>query len=72
MLAWIALAGGLLTVPYLIARHRVPVPRRSQCAGLAARIARAELWRLRRGGPLPYAVAIAAGTGFVLIQGYSP
>ena len=71
MLAWIAVAGGLLTLPYLMARHRMPVPARSHSAGRLARVARAERWRLRRGGPLPYAVAIAAGTGFVLFQGYA-
>ncbi len=32
---------------------------------LPARVVRAEMWRLRRGGPLPYACAIAAGFLFV-------
>lgn len=39
------------------------IPRRP--GGLLARVARVELWRMRRGGPLPYACAIAAG--FVII-----
>ncbi len=34
-------------------------------ASLLSRATRAELWRLRRGGPLPYACAIAAGFLFV-------
>ena len=71
MLAWITIAGGFLTLPYLIARRRLSVPARRQHAGMPARIARAERWRLHRGGPLPYAVAIAAGTGFTLFQGYA-
>ena len=71
MLAWIAVAGGLLALPYLIARRRMPLTARSRSTAMLARIARAERWRLRRGGPLPYAIAIAAGTAIVLLQGYA-
>jgi prepilin peptidase CpaA len=60
MLAAIALAGGLLALFYLAFRgRRLALPQRA--ATLPARALRAEIWRLRRGGPLPYAVAIAAG-----------
>ncbi len=66
LIAWVALCGGVLTLPYLVARHRLPVlagPRHH----LLGRIARAESWRLRRGGPLPYAMAIAAGACLVIL-----
>jgi len=57
------LAGGLLSLLYLAAPH-LPLPRPSP-AGRAQpvliRLAATEAWRLRRRGPLPYGVAIAAG-----------
>lgn len=63
-----ALAGGLLALAYLLLSHfRQSVPtitRRS----LFGRILTVERWRIRRRGPLPYAVAIAAGGAFVLLQ----
>ena len=57
-----ALAGGVLAVSYLLLgalfgqRHGGGRP-----ASLLARIVRCERWRLARRGPLPYAMAIAAG-----------
>jgi prepilin peptidase CpaA len=57
-----ALAGGLLAISYLLLgalfgkRHSAGRP-----AGFMARIVRCERWRLARRGPLPYAMAIAAG-----------
>ncbi len=69
LVAWVALSGGALTLPYLLARHRLPVlagPHRH----LLGRVARTESWRLRRGGPLPYAVAIAAGACLVAATGH--
>jgi prepilin peptidase CpaA len=66
-----SVAGSLFAALYLIAGtvgrrwHRpagAPVARPTH---LLARAVRAELWRLRRGGPLPYACAIAAGFLFV-------
>lgn len=58
-----ALAGGALSLLYLAGPH-LPLPQ-PRPAGrgrpLLARIAAAETWRLKRRGPLPYAVAIAAG-----------
>lgn len=58
-----ALAGGVLSLLYLAGPH-LPL-RKPRPAGrgkpLLARIAAAETWRLKRRGPLPYGVAIAAG-----------
>ncbi len=69
MLLATVLAGGLLCLPYLPGGRLFarPVPGRPRT--VPARLLRCERWRLRRHGPLPYAVAIAAGTLFVLLQG---
>jgi prepilin peptidase CpaA len=67
----VALAGGVLGLVYL-ALGRV-IPARAGPSGigrrmpLLSRALRIESWRLRRGGPLPYAIAIAAGGLFVLL-----
>jgi prepilin peptidase CpaA len=63
-----AIAGGLLGVLYL-ALSRVPgrvcqTRRRS----LLGRVLAIEAWRIRRCGPLPYGVAIAAGGIFILFH----
>jgi len=64
------LAGGLLAVLYLLAQNLVPAASPSPVPlSLLARVWRAERWRIRRGGPLPYAVAIAAGGVLTLLQG---
>lgn len=56
-----ALAGGLLSAAYVMGRRLAPaIPARG--GALPARIWRAEIRRVRRGGPLPYAFAITAGT----------
>ncbi len=60
------MVGALLGLIYLAARDRLPRPRPAHPASLLARALRAERWRLSRGGPLPYAVAIAAGMAIVL------
>lgn len=72
MLMATSLAGGVLALPYLITRGRpsmahAPTGRRPNT--LIGRILRVERRRLRQGGPLPYAVAIAAGAIFILFQG---
>jgi prepilin peptidase CpaA len=65
LITTIAIAGSLLAALFLLARGRMKVPR-ARAGGVLSRITRIERWRLRRGGPLPYAVAIACGTGFLL------
>ena len=59
--------GGVLALFYLSARRVVPAPAAARPHSLIARALRAERWRIRRGGPLPYACAIAAGGMFVLL-----
>ena len=67
-----SLAGSILAILYLAAgwvarRLRQPdtaIVLKSDL--LLSRFVRVELWRLRRGGPLPYACAIAAGFLFIL------
>jgi prepilin peptidase CpaA len=63
----VALAGGVLALAYLGLQPLVPVPALARPAGLPARAWRAEAWRIRRRGPLPYGVAIALGTFFTLL-----
>jgi prepilin peptidase CpaA len=67
MIAAVALAGGLLSLAYLALRPLLPAPAASRPASLPRRALRAEAWRIRRGGPLPYAVAIALGAIFTLL-----
>lgn len=57
----VTLTGAALAVIYLMARRVVPAPAARRPARLIARAIRAECWRINRGGPLPYALAIAAG-----------
>jgi len=63
----VALSGGVLAVAYLLARRFVGPPRPQRPHSLLARTLRVECWRIRRGGPLPYACAIAAGGLFILL-----
>jgi prepilin peptidase CpaA len=59
---WTSIAGAGLALPYLLARRLSPaVPSLAPRAALPRRWAAIEARRLVRGGPLPYAVAIAAG-----------
>lgn len=66
-IAAVALAGGVLALLYLAARPLLPAPSHSRPGSLWRRILRAERWRIRRGCPLPYACAIAAGVVFVTL-----
>ena len=63
-------SGSILAILYLVGGRIARAARRDAAkprpTNLLARAMRAELWRLRRGGPLPYACAIAAGFTFVL------
>lgn len=63
-----ALAGGVLGVTYLLLSHRLVPKRISSRTSLLKRVMAAEAWRIRRRGPLPYGVAIAAGGAFVLLH----
>lgn len=67
-----SISGSLLAMAYLAAGYAARAVRRPVATngarpnGLIARAKRVELWRMRRGGPLPYACAIAAGFLFIL------
>jgi prepilin peptidase CpaA len=63
----VALAGGVLALVYLFGRRFVPRPLAPRPAHLLGRVCRVEHWRIHRGGPLPYACAIAAGGLFILL-----
>jgi prepilin peptidase CpaA len=57
----VTLTGAALALIYLAARRFIPAPNARRPANLVGRAIRAECWRINRGGPLPYALAIAAG-----------
>jgi prepilin peptidase CpaA len=58
----IGIAGALLALPYLALRGLIRRPAVTAHRHLLLRAWRAERFRLRKGGPLPYGVAIALGT----------
>jgi prepilin peptidase CpaA len=64
----VGITGALLALLYITARFISPAPSPSRSDHLLARAWRAERWRVRRGGPLPYACAIAGGFLFVVLQ----
>jgi prepilin peptidase CpaA len=69
----VGLVGGLLALVYLLARCMVSAAVAPAApVSLLRRAWRAECWRIRRGGPLPYAVAIAASGVLALLQGAPP
>jgi len=59
--AAVTLTGAVLALAYLAARRVITVSVGKRPAHLIGRAIRAERWRIRRSGPLPYALAIAAG-----------
>lgn len=67
----VALFGGLLAVFYLVGRvvGRKHVAGQSVPGSAFQRVRRIEAWRIRRGAPLPYACAIAAGCIFTIVTG---
>ena len=69
LLLAIALAGGLLSALYLLLHRRRPAATTPRPARLLPRVLRAEARRIRSGGPLPYGVAIGAGTLATLAGG---
>jgi prepilin peptidase CpaA len=71
MLIAVTLAGGIVGMIYLAGRSflsRIARPAPVRPRRLLARIMRVERRRLARGGPLPYASAIAAGTLLVIYK----
>lgn len=69
MLLTTAVGGGVLCLPYLFGSRLLSSPAPGRPTRLISRLLRCERWRLRRRGPLPYAVAIAAGTISALLHG---
>ena len=76
-----SLAGAVHAAAYLMARRVVtrpsalalhPAGMRPRARSLLPRALRAERWRISRGGPLPYACAIAFGFLFVVCNGAAP
>ncbi len=63
----VTLSGGVLALLYLVAQRFVAPPSSVRPHTLWGRALRAERWRIRRGGPLPYACAIAVGGLLVLL-----
>lgn len=63
------LAGGVLAALYWLVGRLVAPPSSVCPSNVFARLVRVERRRLRRGGPLPYALAITAGACFTLWQG---
>jgi prepilin peptidase CpaA len=63
-----ALAGGILGIIYLLFSRRLAPMRLSKRTSILKRVIAVETWRVRRRGPLPYGVAIAAGGAFVLLH----
>jgi prepilin peptidase CpaA len=60
-------AGGALGLGYIAAARTLAAPAGAAPAGPFHRVLRVEARRIRRRGPLPYAVAIAAGGILVLL-----
>lgn len=60
--------GGVLGIAYILGRRLAPETRVVGGATLLRRVLAVEAWRIRRRGPLPYAVAIAGGGVFLLIS----
>jgi prepilin peptidase CpaA len=63
-----AIAGGLLGLLYLLLSRMPDFVCRTKSRSLLGRVLAIEAWRIRRRGPLPYGVAIAAGGAFVVFS----
>lgn len=68
LISYVALVGGVMAVFYLVARGLVPQALKAPPQTMLGRVLRAECWRIRRKGPLPYACAIAIGATLVLVR----
>lgn len=71
MISAVVLAGGVLAIGYLALRwilsRRGPWPQAARRRrSTVRRVAAVEMWRIRRGAPLPYGLAIAAGAALVI------
>ena len=62
------LAGGILGIVHLLLARRLGTKHMVRKTSLLGRVIAVEAWRIRRHGPLPYGVAIAAGGAFVLLH----
>ena len=71
-LVGVSLSGGLIALVFLATRRRIGRPVGAKPFNLIARAFRAERWRLHRGGPLPYAVAIACSALNVIFREVMP
>ena len=67
-LVMMSILGGVLAVLYLVLGHLVPASGGTPSGNLARRVIRAELRRIRRRSPLPYAVAIGSAAFFCLVR----
>ena len=63
-----AIAGGILAIAYLLLSAQATRQDGTKRKSLLGRVVAVEAWRIRRHGPLPYGVAIAAGGAFVLFH----
>lgn len=73
LLAAVTMVGGGLAAAYLLLNKLTSLARTgshpsSRATSLLGRIVRIEFWRIRRGAPLPYGIAIAAGAAFVVFN----
>ena len=71
-LAVMGYVGGAIGLLYLLVRQFLRPNLHARPTRLLHRIVRVEIWRLARGGGIPYAVAIAAGAlGALASEGFS-
>lgn len=68
LLLAVALAGGVLAGVHMLLRARLAAPGAVAPRAALLRILRCEAWRIRRGAPMPYGVAIAAGAAFAMTR----
>ena len=66
LLATVSLVGGVLALFYLALSYLLARPRPGPRDHFLPRLIKAELWRIHRRAPLPYAVAIAIGAFLTL------
>ncbi len=71
-LAVMGYVGGAIALVYLLVRHFTRPDGRARPSRYVGRLVRVEIWRLARGGGIPYAVAIAAGAlGALASEGFT-